>query len=110
MVRAPPYRQFSHADGRKWNIRLNGSTVELQITNDGDTVERRRRFDAPVLGARDLDDAVKEQLAEGFTEHTPPEWKRRLDEYQPPALDEAIDEEMLAYVAQRKSELPDEFA
>ena len=80
MVRAPPYRQFSHADGRKWNIRLNGSTVELQITNDGDTVERRRRFDAPVLGARDLDDAVKEQLAEGFTEHTPPEWKRRLDE------------------------------
>lgn len=80
MQRAPPYRQFTHPDGRQWNIRLNGSVVELQITNEGDTVERKRKFDAPVLGARDLDDAVKEQLAEGFTEHTPPEWKRRLDE------------------------------
>jgi hypothetical protein len=80
MQRAPPYRQFTHPDGRSWNIRLNGSTVELQITNDGDTVERKRKFDAPVLGARDLDDAVKEQLAEGFVEHTPPEWRRRLDE------------------------------
>lgn len=80
MQRAPPYRQFTHPDGRSWNIRLNGSVVELQITNDGDTVERKRKFDAPVLGARDLDEAVREQLAEGFTEHTPPEWRRKLDE------------------------------
>jgi len=80
MKKVIPYRQFTHPDGRQWNIRLDGSTVELQITNDGDTVERKRRFDAPVLGARDLDEAVREQLAEGFTEQTPPEWKRRLDE------------------------------
>jgi len=80
MQRAPPYRQFTHPDGRSWNIRLNGSIVELQITNDGDTVERRRKFDAPVLGARDLDEAVREQIAEGFAEHTPPDWRRRLDE------------------------------
>lgn len=37
-------------------------------------------------------------------------WKRRLAEYQPPALDEAIDAEMQEFVARRKSELPDEFA
>ena len=80
MKKVIPYRQFTHPDGRQWNIRLDGSTVELQITNDGDTVERKRRFDAPVLGARDLDEAVREQLAEGFTEQTPPDWKRRLDE------------------------------
>lgn len=80
MVRAPPYRQFTHADGREWHIRLNGSTVELRITNEGETVERKRRFDAPVLGAKDLDEAVKEQLADGFIERTPPEWRRRLDE------------------------------
>ncbi len=37
-------------------------------------------------------------------------WKRRLNEYQPPALDEAIDEELLSFIERRKSELPDEFA
>jgi len=37
-------------------------------------------------------------------------WKRRLNEYEPPALDSAIDEEMQAFLAKRKAELPDEFA
>jgi trimethylamine--corrinoid protein Co-methyltransferase len=37
-------------------------------------------------------------------------WKRRLAEYEAPALDEAIDEELLEFVARRKSELSDEFA
>lgn len=80
MARPPPFRRFTHPDGRQWDIRLVGSVVELRITSDGETVERRRKFDAPVLGANDLDASVREQLAEGFTEHTPPDWKRRLDE------------------------------
>lgn len=75
-----PFRRFNHPDGRQWEIRLVGNTVELRITSDGDTVTRRRPFDAPVLGANDLDTLVREQLAEGFTESTPPDWKRRLDE------------------------------
>ena len=37
-------------------------------------------------------------------------WKRRLAEYQPPALDETIDEELLAFIERRKAALPDEFA
>ena len=37
-------------------------------------------------------------------------WKRRLNEYEAPALDSAVDEELLAYIAQRKAVLPDEFA
>ena len=37
-------------------------------------------------------------------------WKRRLAEYEAPALDPAIDEAMLDFVARRKAELPDEFA
>ncbi len=37
-------------------------------------------------------------------------WKRRLAEYQPPALDETIDEELLAFIERRKAVLPDEFA
>lgn len=37
-------------------------------------------------------------------------WKRRLAEYQPPALDDAIRAELDDFVARRKSELPDEFA
>ena len=37
-------------------------------------------------------------------------WKRRLAEYEPPALDEAVDEEMREFVARRKAALPDEFA
>jgi len=34
-------------------------------------------------------------------------WKRRLADYEPPPLDPAIDEELRAYIAGRKSELPD---
>ncbi|MCU1361730.1 MAG: trimethylamine methyltransferase subfamily protein, partial [Ilumatobacteraceae bacterium] len=37
-------------------------------------------------------------------------WKRRLAEYQAPPLDEAIDAELLGYIARRKAVLPDEFA
>ncbi|MBI4883105.1 MAG: trimethylamine methyltransferase family protein [Actinobacteria bacterium] len=37
-------------------------------------------------------------------------WKRRLSEYEPPPLDTAIDEELLAFIAGRKAELPDQFA
>jgi len=37
-------------------------------------------------------------------------WKRRLAEYEAPALDTAIDDELLAYIERRKQELPDEFA
>ncbi|MFT3713138.1 MAG: hypothetical protein QM817_36245 [Archangium sp.] len=80
MARPPPFRRFSHPDGRLWEIRLNGSTVELRITTDGELVARSRRFDAPVLGANDLDAVVSEQLSEGFVELTPPDWRRRLDE------------------------------
>ena len=37
-------------------------------------------------------------------------WKRRLSEYEAPALDEATDEAMCEFVARGKAELPDEFA
>jgi len=37
-------------------------------------------------------------------------WKKRLAEYEPPALDDAIDAELQDFVARRKTELPDEFA
>ncbi len=35
-------------------------------------------------------------------------WKKVLAEYEPPPIDEAIDDELRAYVARRKSEMPDE--
>jgi trimethylamine--corrinoid protein Co-methyltransferase len=35
-------------------------------------------------------------------------WKQRLAEYQPPAIDDAVDEELRAFIARRKSEMPDE--
>jgi trimethylamine--corrinoid protein Co-methyltransferase len=37
-------------------------------------------------------------------------WKRRLAEYEAPALDSAVDEELLEFIARRKADLPDEFA
>lgn len=37
-------------------------------------------------------------------------WKRRLAEYEAPALDDAIDAELLDFIDRRKAELPDEFA
>ena len=37
-------------------------------------------------------------------------WKRQLAEYEAPALDDAIDAELLEFIARRKAELPDEFA
>ncbi len=35
-------------------------------------------------------------------------WKQRLAEYEPPAIDAAVDEELREFVARRKSEMPDE--
>ena len=80
MARVPPYRRFTHDDGRQWEARVNGRMVELRITSDGEVLERRRPFDVPVLAAQDLDALVREQLAEGFTERSPPDWARRLDD------------------------------
>ena len=37
-------------------------------------------------------------------------WKKMLNDYEPPPLDEAIDEAMLDFIAKRKDELPDKFA
>jgi len=37
-------------------------------------------------------------------------WKRLLDEYQPPTLDSALDEQLREYIERRKSEMPDEIA
>ena len=37
-------------------------------------------------------------------------WKKMLNDYEPPPLDEAIDEAMLDFIAKRKEELPDKFA
>jgi trimethylamine--corrinoid protein Co-methyltransferase len=34
-------------------------------------------------------------------------WKRRLADYEPPPLDDAIDAELLDFIARRKAELPD---
>ena len=34
-------------------------------------------------------------------------WKKRLEEYQDPGLDTAIDEELQAYIRRRKEETPD---
>ena len=36
-------------------------------------------------------------------------WKQRLASYEPPPIDEAIDEELRAFIARRKEVLPDEF-
>jgi trimethylamine--corrinoid protein Co-methyltransferase len=35
-------------------------------------------------------------------------WKRQLAEYEPPPIDDAIDEELRDFVARRKAEMPDE--
>ena len=37
-------------------------------------------------------------------------WKKRLNDYEPPALDEAVDAELQEFIAARKAVLPDEFA
>ncbi|CAN5667428.1 MAG: trimethylamine methyltransferase family protein [Ilumatobacteraceae bacterium] len=37
-------------------------------------------------------------------------WKERLAAYEPPPIDDAVDEELREYIAKRKAELPDAFA
>ena len=35
-------------------------------------------------------------------------WKRTLAEYEPPPIDDAVDEELRAFMTRRKDEMPDE--
>lgn len=37
-------------------------------------------------------------------------WKSRLASYEAPEIDAAVDEELRAFIARRKAELPEEFA
>jgi trimethylamine---corrinoid protein Co-methyltransferase len=58
------------------------------------------------------DNASYEQwLEEGSrsaAERANDQWKRQLAAYEPPPLDDAVDEELREYIARRKSEMPDE--
>jgi trimethylamine--corrinoid protein Co-methyltransferase len=72
---------------------------------DPHTLERyQTAFYEPMLSDWRPYDAWVEHGAQSATERAHGIWKQILAEYQPPAMDEAVREELDAYVARRKEE------
>jgi trimethylamine--corrinoid protein Co-methyltransferase len=56
------------------------------------------------------DDGFEQLESEGSLEaaqRATPIWKRMLAEYEPPAIDEAVDEELREWIERRKASFPD---
>lgn len=64
----PPLRWFRHPDGRRWAVRVSGSTVELRIDSDGEILTRSRVHADGRSAAESAASLVREQMADGFVE------------------------------------------
>jgi len=64
-----PWRRFQHGDGRRWEIRATGATVELRIGSADDEVTERKRPARDETDARKVvETLIQEQIADGFSE------------------------------------------
>lgn len=60
-----PWREFRHADGRVWAIRLGGPGYQLRIGAENDDPVLKERASGQAL--RDIEALIAEQVADGFT-------------------------------------------
>jgi trimethylamine---corrinoid protein Co-methyltransferase len=74
----------------------------------GHTLERfETAFYAPMISDWRNYESWHEDGARTATERANRVWKQMLEAYQEPAMDEAVDEALKAFMAQRKEELKD---
>ena len=95
----------------------NGQAVEAIVGNEPGmhylgTAHTLANFETAFYRSNTADNNSYEQwLEEGETDaamRANTLYKKSLADYEPPALDEAIDAELIAFIARRKSEMPDE--
>lgn len=64
-----------------WEARVDGTRLLLVFTDEtDDSIERVRTFSDGRKAEQELESLVREQLADGFVEVTPPAWRAFLDE------------------------------
>ena len=97
----------------------NGQAVDAIVTNPPGshflgTAHTLANFESAFHRSESADNASFEQwTAEGALDAPARAngiWKARLASYEPPPIDDAVDAELVDFVARRKAELPDAFA
>ena len=95
----------------------NGQAIDAIIDNPPGnhflgTAHTLANFESAFYRSTTSDNASYEQWVEdgslSAAERANKIWKQRLREYEAPAIDSAIDEELLEFTARRKAEMPDE--
>ena len=95
----------------------NGQAIDAIIDNPPGnhflgTAHTLANFESAFYRSTTSDNASYEQWVEdgslSAAERANKIWKQRLHEYEAPAIDSAIDEELLDFTARRKAEMPDE--
>ena len=103
--------------GRGVDLSDNGQAMEAFRTNEHGqhflgTAHTLENFESAFWKSDIADNNSFEQWEEegslSAAQRANATWKQMLEAYQPPPLDDAIDEELREYVARRKSEMPDE--
>jgi trimethylamine--corrinoid protein Co-methyltransferase len=101
------------------DISENGQALDAILTNEPGnhflgTSHTFANFETAFYRSDTADNASFEQWTEDgaldAAQRANKLWKKRLGEYEPPPLDEAVDAELIDFIARRKAELPDEFA
>ncbi len=97
----------------------NGQALDAILTNPPGqhflgTAHTLANFESAFYRSESADNSSYEQWSEegglDAAQRANATWKKRLAAYEAPPLDDAIDEELCAFIARRKAELPDEFA
>lgn len=81
MPRVPPFRTFTHSDGRRWDVRVAGVELNVHIhLDDGESIARTHRFRSSAEATTEEARLIAEQLQDGFVETTKtPGWEQLLD-------------------------------
>ena len=97
----------------------NGQALDAILTNPAGqhylgTAHTLANFETAFYRSETADNSSFEQWSEegglDAAQRANATWKRRLENYVEPDLDQAIDEELREFIARRKAELPDQFA
>jgi hypothetical protein len=62
------WKTLKHVDGRAWNVRVNGVTLEIRIVlPDGEAIDKQRKFADEEKAIAEMNRLLVEQKQDGFT-------------------------------------------